>query len=61
MNDLKNALIAWSGSSWAVFAAIETPAIITTLSAVLLPIVFFVIGKAIDVALQIYLKDRDKE
>lgn len=61
MNDFKNALIAWSGSCWAVFAAIETPAVVTTLSAILLPIIFFVIGKAVDVALQIYLRNRDKK
>ncbi len=56
MNDTKNILLAWASSATTVFAAIETPAVITIVSAIVLPIVFFAAGKTIDVLLQIYLK-----
>ncbi|HQX55593.1 MAG TPA: hypothetical protein PLP07_06670 [Pyrinomonadaceae bacterium] len=60
MNDTKNLLIAWSSSATCLFAAIETRTLITIVSAVVLPIIFFVCGKAIDVLLQIYFRrDRD--
>ncbi len=58
MNDFKNFLIAYFSSVSTVFAAIETRTLITILSAIILPIVFFTIGKTIDVLLQIYLERR---
>jgi hypothetical protein len=59
MNDIKNFLIAYFSTASSVFAAIEAPTVITIISAVVLPILFFAIGKTIDVLLQIYL-DRQK-
>jgi hypothetical protein len=59
MNDTKNILIAWLSSVTCVFAAIEARTWITIVSAVVLPIIFFVCGKAIDVWLQIYLRRGD--
>lgn len=57
MNDIKNLFIAFSASASTFFAAFESTAtIISVISAVVLPIVFFAIGKAIDVALQIHLE-----
>jgi hypothetical protein len=64
MNDLKNLTIAFSASVSSLFAAIEMRTLITIISAIVLPIVFFAVGKAIDVALQIHLsrrKDEEKE
>ncbi|MBX3294787.1 MAG: hypothetical protein KF762_03665 [Acidobacteria bacterium] len=58
MNDLKNILLAYFAAATSVFAAIETRTLVTIISAVVLPIVFFAIGKAIDVGLQIYLHRR---
>ncbi len=61
MNDTKNILIAWVSSLTSVIAALETRTWITMISAVILPIVFFTIGKAIDVYLQIYFRRRTEE
>ena len=61
MNDTKNILLAWVSSLSSVFAAIEVQTWITTLSAIVLPIIFFAVGKTIDVFLQIYFKRRGDE
>lgn len=58
MNDFKNILLAYAASASSLFAAIETRTLITIISAVVLPVLFFTIGKAIDVGLQIYLHRR---
>ena len=58
MNDIKNFLIAYFSTASSVFAVIEAPTVITIVSAVILPIMFFGIGKTIDVLLQIYLYRR---
>jgi hypothetical protein len=58
MNDIKNILLAWFSSATSVFAAIEMRDLITILSAIVLPVVLFTIGKTVDVLLQIYLKRR---
>ncbi len=60
MNDFKNILLAWASSLTAAFAAIEARTWITIVSAVVLPVVFFTLGKAIDVGLQIYLRRRSQ-
>jgi hypothetical protein len=54
MNDTKNILIAWISSASSVFTAIETRELITIISAILLPIIFFTIGKTVDVLLQLH-------
>jgi len=61
MNDIKNISIAWVSSVTSVFTAIEAKTVITILSAIVLPIVFFAIGKAIDVTLQIYFRRQRRE
>ena len=58
MNDAKNIFLAWASATWAVAAAIETRTLITIISAIVLPVLFFIAGKAIDVWLQIYFKRR---
>ena len=60
MNDIKNIFIAWISTSTSLFAAIELKTVLSILSAIVLPIVFFSIGKTVDVMLQIYLKNRQK-
>ena len=60
MNDLKNIFIAWISTSTSLFAAIELKTVLSILSAVVLPIVFFSIGKTVDVLVQIYLKRRSE-
>ncbi len=60
MNDTKNILLAWISSIASVFAAIEVQTWLTTLSAIVLPIIFFSVGKTIDVCLQIYFERKKK-
>lgn len=60
MNDLKNFLIAYFSTASSVFAAIETRTLITIVSAIVLPIIFFAVGKTVDVLVQVYLKQRDE-
>ena len=60
MNDTKNILLAWISSLSSVFMAIEAGTWITLLTAVVLPVVFFTVGKTVDVLLQIYFRRSDK-
>lgn len=61
MYDLKNILIAWISSTTSVFAAIESRTVISIISAIVLPIVFFTVGKTVDVILQIYFRSKEKK
>ncbi len=58
MNDLKNVVLAWASSSAAVLSAVETQTLISIFSAIVLPMIFFAAGKAVDVALQLYIRRR---
>lgn len=60
MNDTKNILLAWISSLTSIFAAVETRELVTIISAIVLPVMFFTLGKAIDVLLQLYFRSRDK-
>ncbi|HEV8591919.1 MAG TPA: hypothetical protein VGQ55_07430 [Pyrinomonadaceae bacterium] len=59
MHDFKNILLAWISSASTIFAAVDGGNSLYIVSAIILPIVFFTLGKTIDVLLQIYL-DRQK-
>jgi hypothetical protein len=59
MNDTKNIFIAWISSGPPMLAFFATDSGLAVLSAVILPIVFFAIGKTIDVLVQVYLKKCD--
>jgi hypothetical protein len=58
MNDFKNFLIAYFSTAPSLVAAVETRTLITLISAIVLPILFFTVGKTVDVILQIYLDKR---
>ena len=58
MQDTKNIFIAWICSAVPLAEALGSPSTISIVTAVVLPITFFAIGKAIDVGLQIYLSRR---
>jgi hypothetical protein len=60
MQDIKNFYLAWV-SSIPVLAAVESSMLITIISAIILPIVFFAIGKTADILLQIYLQNKSKK
>jgi len=59
MHDTKNILLAWLSTASSIFTAIEMKTLMTIVSAIVLPVIFFTIGKTVDVALQIYLRRRD--
>ena len=58
MSETRNAFLAWVSSTASLFAAIETRDMITIISAIVLPVIFFAVGKTIDVLVQVYLRDR---
>lgn len=60
MNDLKAAFLTALSSAPAFVVAISTRADIAVISSIILPIVFFVLSKAIDVSVQLYLRRRKK-
>ncbi len=66
MNDIKNIFLALVSTLTSVCTAIEAKTVITIFSAIVLPILFFGIGKTVDVLLQMHfrrqLRDRtDRE
>ncbi len=60
MNDTQNNILARISSLSSVFTAIETRTWITIISAIVLPIVFFSVGKTVDVLLQIYFRRKEE-
>lgn len=59
MNDIKNIFIAWISTTTSLFAAIELKSVLAIVSAVVLPVIFFSIGKTIDVLVQIYFRRKE--
>lgn len=54
MNDTKNILLAWVSAGTTLIANLSD-GLMPLVSAVVLPIVFFAVGKTVDVLLQIYI------
>lgn len=61
MHDFKNIFIAIISSVSSVCTALEAKTVITIISAIVLPIVLFTLGKTVDVCLQIYFRRREEE
>jgi hypothetical protein len=61
MHDVKNFLLAWISGVSTIYATFEAKAFSAFISAVLLPVLFFAAGKAIDVCLQVYFKRREEK
>ena len=59
MHDIKNFYLAWIASV-PYLTAIESHTLISLISAIVLPIVFFAIGKTADILLQIYFQNKKK-
>lgn len=55
MNDGKNLSLAAFSSLYTFATAVETQTLMAILSAIALPVLFFVVGKTADIWLQIYL------
>ena len=60
MSDYKNILLAWVSTTSSVFAAVEMKTVMTIISAIVLPVIFFTIGKTVDVAVQVYFRNREE-
>lgn len=56
MHDIKNLFLAGISSFPSAILAIETQTWIAIVSSIILPILFFAVGKAADVGVQIYFK-----
>jgi hypothetical protein len=61
MNDIKNIFLAWVSAGSPVVAVLAAEPGVTILSAIILPVVFFAIGKTIDVLLQIHFRNRENK
>jgi hypothetical protein len=57
MQDIKNILLAFYSYWLPVVFAID----VSMISAIVLPIVFFAVGKAIDIGLQIYFRSKEEK
>lgn len=60
MHDIKNFWLAWVSSISTLFA-LDNSRLITIISAIVLPVMFFTIGKTVDVCLQIYFRQREEK
>jgi hypothetical protein len=56
MSDTKNALLAWISSTPTLAVAADP---ITIISAIVLPVVLFTLGKTVDVLIQLYVSKRN--
>ena len=56
MHDFKNILLAWVSAAPTFVAALDGGSIVTIMSAIILPTIFFALGKAVDVCVQIYFR-----
>ena len=56
MNDTRNFFLAWLSSMSSLFTAIDTRDVLAIVSAIVLPVIFFTVGKTVDVLVQIYLR-----
>jgi hypothetical protein len=61
MHDIKNITLAWVSSASSIAAAIDEKTLISIISAIILPVIFFTLGKTIDIALQVYLSRKGKK
>jgi hypothetical protein len=58
MHDYKNIFIAWASTTSSMLTAVEMKTLLTIISAIVLPVIFFTIGKTVDVAVQVYFRRR---
>jgi len=61
MHDLKNILLAWVSAAPTFMAAVDGGNILTIVSAIILPTIFFLLGKAVDVGVQVYFREKKKD
>jgi hypothetical protein len=59
ISDTKNAGLAWASTLTSFFTALEVRDVITIVSAIVLPVIFFTVGKTVDVLIQVYIRRRE--
>lgn len=58
MSDTRNALLAWLSSTPSLVAAADP---VTIISAIVLPVVLFTLGKTVDVLIQVWINRRRQD
>jgi len=58
MDNLKSFIMSFVPSSPAFYFAVESPSALTIITSIVLPVMFFIASKAIDVLVQIHIKNR---
>ena len=61
MHDLKNIALAYLSTLTCFVAAVETGALVSIISTIVLPVVFFTAGKIVDVLVRLYLIRRSTD
>jgi hypothetical protein len=59
LSDTRNAGLAWASTLTSFFAALEVRDVITIVSAIVLPVIFFTVGKTVDILIQVYIRRRE--
>jgi len=59
MDNFKNLMISFVPSSPAFYFALESPSTIKIVTSIILPVLFFIASKAIDVFVQLHIKNRN--
>ena len=61
MQNLKNIALAYLSTLTCFAAAVETGALVSIISTIVLPVVFFTVGKIVDVLVRLYLIRRSAD
>lgn len=59
LDNLKNLIVSLVPTSPALYLALENPSFGKTITTIILPIVFFIIGKTADLCVQIYFRRQE--
>ncbi|HEX8289824.1 MAG TPA: hypothetical protein VF556_17715 [Pyrinomonadaceae bacterium] len=60
MDNLKSLVVSVIPSSPAFYVAVEFPSATTIITTIVLPVVFFILSKTVDVLVQFYFKRKGK-
>jgi hypothetical protein len=60
MDNLKSFVVSLVPSSPAIYFALESPTDIRIITSIVLPIVFFIVSKTVDVLVQVYFKQKQQ-
>jgi hypothetical protein len=60
MDNLKTFILSFVPSSPAIYFAVESPTTLKIITSIVLPIVFFIVSKTVDVLVQLHFKNKKK-